>query len=220
MRATSKLLALAFTAALQPAMAGTVFLDFEDVAATAPLTTRYNALGVDVAGNAWVETSKACKYGAGQTAGHLNYTRPGSCGAVFLAANPFADDPSDNDSSLTFTLADGFINTLSFVFSSNTGDRNLSFHILDAAGKDLGGQAGLQGAPCNAGVYCNWQTVNLSFSGVARSVVFTASDMSVVLDDLRFTTPAATGQLPEPTSIALVVGALAGLGWARKRAAR
>jgi len=220
MRATSKLLALAFTAALQPAMAGTVFLDFEDVQTVEKLTNRYSNLGVAVTGDAFTATSKACKYGAAATPGKVGFQRDGSCGAVWLAADP-TDVPTGDDNSLTFNLADGFINSLSFVYSANTGSPGLSIHLFDAAGRELGlGLDGLSGSPCGNFPFCNWQSVNLSFQGVARSVVFTALDQSIILDDLRFTTPAATGQLPEPTSIALVVGALAGLGWARKRAAR
>lgn len=62
--------------------------------------------------------------------------------------------------------------------------------------------------------------MSLSFQGVARSVVFSALDQSVLLDDLSFTTPSATGRLPEPTSVALALGALGALGWSRRRAAR
>lgn len=222
MRATSKLLALAFTAALQPAMAGTVFLNFEDVQTVAPLISQYSASkGVTAAGAAWTATSEACGYGPNNDPGDVSFIRAGSCGALFLAQDP-TKPASTAARSLTLTLADGFIDMLSFVYSANTGTPGLKVHVFDAAGRELGlGLDGLTGASCNTFVFCNWsQTVNLSFQGVARTVVFTATDQSVLLDDLRFTTPSATGQLPEPTSIALVVGALAGLGWARKRAAR
>jgi len=221
MRATSKFLALALTAALQPAMAGTVFLDFEDVQTTEKLTSQYSSSkGLTATGAAWTATSEACTYPNGDN-GDVSFIRSGSCGALWLAED--ATKPASTGArSLTLNLADGFIDMLSFVYSASTGTPNLQVHVFDAAGKELGlGLSGLQGSACGGFIFCNWSdTVSLSFTGVARSVVFTATDQTVLLDDLRFTTPGATGQLPEPTSIALVLGALGGLGWARKRAAR
>lgn len=219
MRTTSKLLALALTATMQSAMAGTVFLDFEDVTTTALLNGSYK--GVNVSGAAWSATSEVCSYGPNGDPGDVSFTRPGSCGALWLAQDP--TKPSTNSAkSLTVSIADGFVDSLSFVYSGSISFPNLSVHVFDELGNELGlGLNGLQAAGCSGFAFCNWsQTITLSFGGVAHSVVFTAVDQTVLLDDLRFTTPTSTGQLPEPTSIALALGALGGLGWVRRRTSR
>lgn len=215
MRATSKLLALALTATMQSAMAGAVFLDFEDVQTTEPLTTRYASKGVTVSGAAWTATSEAC-------GGGVSFVRTGSCGALWLAQDP-ADQASTDARSFTLTSADGFVEALSFVYSGSTTAINLAVHAYDVAGKEVGlGLTGLTGESCGTFIFCNWSSlpVSLSFQGVARTIVFSAIDQTVLLDDLSFKTADPTGQLPEPTSIALALGALGGLGWSRRRAAR
>lgn len=219
MRTTSKLLALALAAALQPAMADTVVLDFEDVTTTALLNGSYN--GVNVSGAAWSATSEVCSYGPNLDPGDVSFTRPGSCGALWLAEDP-TKSSNNGAKSLTVSLAGGFIESLSFVYSGSVNFPNFSVHVFDDLGNELGlGLSGLQAAGCSGFVFCNWsQPITLSFEGVAHSVVFTAVDQTVLLDDLRFTTPAPASQLPEPTSIALALGALGGLGWVRRRTAR
>lgn len=214
MRTTSKLLALALTAAMQPAMAGAVFLNFEDVTTTELLNKTYN--GVAVSGAAWTATSEACNYGG--VPGSVSFVRTSSCGALWLAEDPTSSSPNA-PRSLTLTLTEGFINALSFVYSASTDTPNLKVHVYDAAGRELGlGLDGLAGSACSTYVFCNWsQTMSYSFQGTARYVTFTALDQSVLLDDVRFTTP---GRLPEPASLALAIGALGALGWARKRSGR
>lgn len=217
MRMTSKLLALALTATLQSAMAGTILLDFEDLTTSEPLTDRYAAQGVNVSGAAWGVTSAVC-------GGQVSFSRPDSCGALWLVQDP--TKPSTNTAkSLTLSLDDGFVEAISFVYAGSVAFPNLEVHAFDAAGNELGaGLNGLTASACTTGLlFCNWsQTVTLNFSGIARSVTFTAVDSTVLLDDLRFTTAATTppGQLPEPGSIALALGALGGLAWTRRRAAR
>jgi hypothetical protein len=220
MRATSKLLALALTASLQSAMAGTVLLDFEDVQAMEKLTTRYAGQGVSATGAGWLSTSEACTYGPNADPGTISFSRPNSCGALYLAQD-YTQKPAAGPATLTLDLAGGF-DALSFVYSGSALGVNLSVHVFDAAGKELGlGLTNLEGARCNSFVFCNWSSVTLPFQGVARSVVFSANDQMVLLDDISFSTAAVPpGRLPEPTSIALTLAALGGLGWARRRAGR
>ncbi|MBV8035043.1 PEP-CTERM sorting domain-containing protein [Roseateles sp.] len=220
MRTMSKLLALALTATLQSAMAGTVFLDFEDLTTTAPLAGSYH--GVNISGAAWGATSEACTYGPSHDPGDISFIRTGSCGALLLAQDPTRPS-TNNPKSLTLSIAGGFIDSLSFVYSGRVTIPNLAVHVFDDLGKELGlGLTGLTAAGCSGFAFCNWsETVTLNFTGVAHSVVFSADDQAILLDDLRFTTPAVNpGQLPEPGSVALAMSALGALGWARRRTRR
>jgi hypothetical protein len=212
MRTTSKFLALALTAAAQSAMAGTIPLNFEDLSATAALGGNYN--GVNVSGNAWGAVSIDC------TDGDVRFTRPQSCGALWLAVD--AEKPqTGRTASLTMSIAEGF-DALSFIYSGSSSTINLSVSVFDADGKQLTVWNQPKGVACDSKTYlfCEWSpTKNLQFSGIARSVIFSGLDQNVLLDDIVFNTPASTGQLPEPTSIALTLGALGGLAWSRKRKA-
>ena len=127
MRTTSKFLALALTAAAQSAMAGTIPLNFEDLSATAALGGNYN--GVNVSGNAWGAVSIDC------TDGDVRFTRPQSCGALWLAVD--AEKPqTGRTASLTMSIAECF-DALSFIYSGSSSTINLSVSVFDADGKQL-----------------------------------------------------------------------------------
>lgn len=86
------------------------------------------------------------------------------------------------------------------VFSGTDGSGQL------LASMDLVGD-GLTG--CGNGLPCQWHTASLSFNGQAGSIVFTGADAA--FDNVSVTT------VPEPASIALVLGALAAAGASRRR---
>lgn len=219
MRTTSKLLAIALTAALQPAMAGTVALNFEDVTTNVLAGNRYSSQGVTFSGDAWAVRSRLD--GCGSTG--LSFSRSGSCGALLLAATGSAvGNPTSSTKSFVIDVADGFVDELSFFY----GVRSLSnvtitvFEDLGGSGKVLFEQLGLPGEACSNGarLFCDpwYQYTSDKFSGVGHSVVISGVDQRLILDDLKFTTR-ASGNLPEPTSAALVLGALGAMGWSRRR---
>lgn len=215
MRIASKLLAVALTATLQSAMAGTtptIPLDFEDLTATAKLTGNYN--GVTISGDAWGVVSQA----AGCN-GDFNFVRAGSCGGLWIAFDPENNATTDRRT-VTMTIADGF-DGLSFVYSGAITVPQFSVHVFDATGKELGkGLDNRPGAGCQGFLFCNWSLpIDLAFTGTASYVEFTAIDQSIMIDDLKFKKPTSTGRLPEPASLALVAGALGVMGWSRKRKA-
>ncbi len=221
MRMLSKLVAVALAASLQPVMAGTLVLDFEDLTATQPLTGLYN--GVDISGSAWSARSNN-----GTCGGTISFERGETCTALLIANDPGQDDVA-GAKSVTLTLAGGFLDAVSFAYSGKVNERLLSVAIFDAQGSQLASLAGLQGSECGSGfIYCNWSDADgpgttLAFKGIASYITFTAAkDNSVLLDSLNFTLADVTPPqaLPEPGSVALAFGALGALGWTRRRAAR
>lgn len=216
MRAMSKILALALTAALQPAFAGMISLDFEDSTSIAKIGSRYAGMGVSFTGDAWSYTSNQ----AGCT-GLASITRDGSCAGLILAADPRTTATSASRS-FVIDVAAGFVTEFSFVFGLRNSP-GVTIEVWD----DFGGQGSmlnsttLSGAPCATLRFCDWYNGSVAFADVGRSVVVRGIDQRLMLDDLRFTTPASSPtRLPEPSGIALAMGALGALAWTRKRAAR
>ncbi len=225
MRTTSKLLALALAAALQPAFASTVTLDFDDITTKSDpdnigvvqLLDRYKTLGVQFTSDAWGVTSAAC-------GGIWRVVPHSGCSALLLAGDP-RDGTLSGGRALTLNFADGFVAGSSLYYSSLSSNFTVTlFDDLDGKGqRTVIDSALLTATPggCTGARFCSWNLLNFDFTGVARSVVITGADESLMLDDLKFTTAAsAPGNLPEPASIALAFSALGALGWARKRAAR
>ena len=224
MRATSKLLALALTAALQPAIAGVVPVSFDDLSTANPLLgiqlgDRYATNGVQFTGDAWGVVSSRCN-----NDGWAFVTHGTGCGALLLA-NDANGDVTSADQTFTLNFADGFIAGSSFFYSalSGSGISITLFDGLNGTGNSTvlsgfsTGTCGISGA-----TFCNWTQFNITnLKGVAYSMVVTAKDQTLMLDDLSLVQAAsAPGTVPEPASIALALGALGALGWSRKRAAR
>ncbi len=214
MRKTSKLLALTLAVGLQPAMAGTVTLDFNDVTATAPLTNQYAGAPwfVEASGAAWAAANVSC-FPNDPIA--IAFPGAGNCGALWLA------EPNDNQtSSMTLKVGNGF-DALSFIYAGSNGDSKLSVSIYDAAGLLLSSLDNLGAQSCGGDFFCVWSS-EISLTGFkgASTVKFEADNQAFLLDNLSFTTNGAGGQLPEPGGVALALGALGALGWTRKRSSR
>lgn len=229
MRPTSKLLALALTAAMQAAVAApaTVELKFEDISTASDprglgiveLADRYKADGVQFTGGAWgVTAAGACK-------GIVSFVPyGGGCGALLLAGDP-RDTTVGGDVTFTLNFAEGFIKGSSLVYSALTGSGATVtlFSELDGKG-DATRVTGLVPANCKDGsgaVFCVWKELALEAggaTGVARSMVVSGFDESLMLDDLKLVKASTVpSRLPEPASAALVLGALGAAGWSRKR---
>ncbi len=216
MRATSKLLAVALTAALQPAVASTVSVNFEDLTSVTKLTDQYATAGITFTGDAWGVTSlfNGCS-------GEVQFFRTGSCGALELASNA-AGGAGTVPSSFTLSFAEGFVTEFSFVYSARTNS-GVMIELLDRGGSVIDYLDTLTTSGCSLGGvrFCNWNNGVIQFDGVAYGLRVSGADQGLVLDDLKFirqdTGPAP---LPEPASFALAFGALAAAGWARKRNAR
>lgn len=221
MRAMRKLLAVAaLTAVLQPATAGVVSLNFEDLTTVGQIGDRYaSSLGISFTGDAWGLTSKfnGCT-------GDALFSRPGSCGGLQLALDP-TDDSTNGTQSFILNLAGGFITEFSFVYSALPASAvqiqlfsgaNGTGHVLQTLSKLNGSDCATPGI-----LFCDWTSTSMQFDGTAFSLKVTGLDQSLMLDDLTFNTPSTGGgQLPEPASVALALGALGAAGWARRRSTR
>ncbi|MEO7833447.1 MAG: hypothetical protein ABIS05_27015 [Roseateles sp.] len=221
-------MALALTAALQPAIADVV-LSFEDIKKSADpadtgivqLLDRYKDSGVRFTGDAWgvVSSEDACNNGFG------NFFHDGGCTALLLGKQP--GGAASPTASFTLNFAAGFIGGSSLNYAGlprTTGSISL-FSDLDGIGKLAAFDVkDLQLSGCSvdpAFSLCDWNNLVLGFSGVARSMVITGTDQALMLDDLSLKQAAtAPGSLPEPASLVLAFSALGALAWARKRAAR
>lgn len=223
MRAKNKFLVLALAAALQPAIADVVPLDFEDFTGFVELGSRYSAsAGLTFSPNAWgvraLDRPNPC---AGTIRFQPLANGSPNCGALLLAEDAGGTFGSDT---LSFKISSdfGFVNSISFAFALGT-NAVAKVDVLDANGNSLLPTLGdLAGNACSNGYFfCDWEKKTVEFSGVASSIVFSAKDQGLMLDDLVLTTdlPPST-DLPEPASIALALGALVAAGWTRRRAPR
>lgn len=227
MRATSKLLALALAAALQPAVAGVVKLDFEDFTGIVSIGARYSALGLTFTQNAWGVTANdrdITDICLGSYEFEPRKNGASNCGALVLGENAAGGFDESKNFSFKITSNFGFEKGISFAFAVASGERGAKVDVLDAAGNSLVGANGdLSGKACETGPFCNWsETGDIFFSGLATTIVFTGADQRLMLDDLVLNTAAGPNPppLPEPASVALALTALGALGWTRKRAAR
>lgn len=217
MRLPSKLLALSLAAAMQPVVAGVITLDFEEISTTAPIGNRYYAEHkVTFGPNAWGVS--ATDDDAPDCSGSYYFVPraklTANCGAMVVGTS---GGNANGLFSFTISSDSGFVDGIDFWFATR-GSAPARVEVLDAAGGLVVG-SDLLTASCNA--FCNWESsssllTKLQFAS-AKSIVFYSGDQKLMLDDLVLRT-ASPQNVPEPASLALVLGSLGALGWARKRA--
>lgn len=227
MRVMSKLLALALAAALQPAMAAPVQVDFEDINGTSGpdrdgifrLLDRYSASSLEFSGDAWGVASAAngCD-------GSYGFKSDSGCGAALVTGDPFTV-PSGSSKTLKLNVLNGFVRGSSLDFSSlDSGMFITVYSGLDGTGDSTTFSGFGRSSSCTVSGFrfCNWNSLTLDFTGVAKSIFVTGQDARVMIDNLSFVSAPASSPsgLPEPSSIVLALGAIGALGVVRRRAAR
>ena len=168
MRLISKLLTTASLVAAPIAWATTV--DFE------------GGGGVGISGDAAVIKSTTC-------GGRYLFIPHSGCSAMILGIAPIAN-PTTAFATAILNSPGGF-SQLEFFYGVRP-QSGVTIEIFDGpngTGNSIGFQNGLVGTSCTDGSYqfCRWHAASMVPSGTGRSVVITARDQRLMLDDLVFT---------------------------------
>lgn len=121
-------------------------------------------------------------------------------------------------------LAAGFDTSFSFSYSAVVDGLGLAIYSgLNGSGTLLASAAlpTTPGLACDGDFsggasFCPFVTTGLTFSGLARSVVFTSGANEAVFDDLTFGS-AVPSSTPEPASWAMMLGGFGAIGFALRR---
>lgn len=202
--------AVAATATLVslPALAHTRLIDFEGVSGGSKIETFYGQ-GTDASGVA------GPNLGVTFSGGAVAF-RSDAPDAIFANAPTPGTAMIATDAAATLNFATGFEGTLGFYYSarSDADDVVTIFGGLDRTGPVLGeislsGNGQLDG--CTAAALCYWQRLQLSFSGIGRSIGFGGNAGNVAYDNITIT------PVPEPGTCAMMALGLAGVMVAARR---
>ena len=217
MKAIRATVAAALLGATGAASAAVITLDFEGVGDFASVNNFYNG-GTDSLGNS------GTNYGVA-----FNSNALGLIDGDVGGSGNFGNEPTP-DTVLFFTTgsailnyAPGFTTGFSFFYTTvNFGGTVSVYDDVNATGNLLGT---ISLAPLGAGPgdpngnYSNWATGSLSFSGTAKSIDFGGTVDEVAYDNITFGSTRPDNTVPEPTTLALLSGALLGGAVVRRRKA-
>ena len=220
-----KLLKIAFATAFFAGPAQAQVLSFEGIATASskPIGNFYNGgagtnFGIDFFGNALAVNSSVG--GCGGLGSNFALQSSG-CGVLFFLTS----------ASTGMNRAAGFLNGFSLFYSAAFEGGSLQvFDGLNGTGTLLGSLglpatgSGKTIPNCLGQDYCPWTAVGLTFSGTAKSILFSGVANQIGFDDVTFgsSTPGATvpqppTTVPEPSTYVLMAAGLAGLGAVSRR---
>lgn len=211
----SAIAAAALAAALVPATAATIVLDFEGVGDFAAINNFYNG-GTDSLGNSGTNYGVAF---SSATLGLIDFDAGGN--------GNFANEPSASTvmffldaNNAVLDFAAGFDTGFSFYYSSSTAASVTVWSGLGATGTLLGtlGLSAQGFDNCGGdpnGTFCNWTAVGVGFAGTAMSIDFGGTANQTGFDDITF--GSVTPGVPEPSTYAMLALGLAGVGFAARR---
>ena len=211
--------AASLVAAMAPAMAAVVVLDFEGVGNLANINNFYNG-GTDSLGNSGVN------YGVAFSTATLGVVDADAGGTGNIANEPsgqtamFFLDASNS----VLNVAAGFTTGFSFFYTSSTAASVSVWDGLGATGNQLGTlnlTAQFNGNGCVGdpnGSFCNWTAVGVAFAGTAMSIDFGGTANQTAFDDITFgSKDPGPPPIPEPSTYALMALGLAGIGFVARR---
>ena len=210
--------AASLVAAMAPAMAAVVVLDFEGVGDLANINNFYNG-GTDSLGNSGVN------YGVAFSTATLGIVDSDAGGG------DIANEPSGQTamffldaSNSVLNVAAGFTTGFSFFYTSASAASVSVWDGLGATGNQLGTlnlTAQFNGNGCVGdpnGQFCNWTAVGVAFAGTAMSIDFGGTANQIAFDDITFgSKDPGPPPIPEPSTYALMALGLAGIGFVARR---
>ena len=212
MKFSKTIATLALIAAAVPAVAAQTTIDFEGTASFGSILEFYNG-GVDAAGNS------GANYGVSLTASATSLSNDN-------LNNYFSNAPTPGtvmfapDSMAYLNAANGFFNSVSLYYSSDIAAPN-SVNIysgLNGTGDLLGSFSLNMNAQtgCTDTSFCNFELSTVTFSGTGKSISFDGAAGHTAFDNVAFDNVAVT-PVPEPTTYALMMLGLAGIGMVARR---
>lgn len=210
MKFSKTIAALALIAAAVPAVAAQITIDFEGTRSFSSILEFYNG-GLDAAGNS------GANYGVSFTASATSLSND-------ELNNYFSNAPTSGtvmvapDSMAYLNAAGGFANSVSLYYSSDIAAPN-SVNIysgLNGAGDLLGSFSLNNNAQrgCSDTAFCNFEQSTVTFSGTGKSISFDGAAGHTAFDNVSIT------PVPEPTTYALMMLGLTGIGMVARRRRR
>lgn len=190
-------------------------LDFEGIGNTASIGNFYNGgsgtnYGIEFFGNALgIQSSVNGCRGTGNFA-----QQPSGCGVLFFLTS----------NATGMNRAAGFTTGFSLFYSAANNPGSLAvWSGLNGTGSLLaslalpatGNGSALPG--CSGTNFCPFTAAGVAFSGTAQSIVFAGVANQIAFDDVTFGSITPGTVVPEPSTYALMVTGLAGLGFAARR---
>ena len=210
--------AASLVAAMTPAMAAVVVLDFEGVGNLAAINNFYNG-GTDSLGNSGIN------HGVAFSTATLGVVDSDAGGSGNIANEPSGQTAMFflNASNSVLNVAAGFTTGFSFFYTSATAASVTVWDGLGATGNQLGSlnllaQFGNNCVGDPNGSFCNWTAVGVAFGGTAMSIDFGGTANRTAFDDITFgSKDPGPPPIPEPSTYALMALGLAGIGVVARR---